>query len=75
MELKKNYNINDLNNIIKLIRSNITGIKNNNKSNKLINDKLIELITKMVNPDPYRRYQNIDEVIKQIDSFYKKNNS
>ena len=60
MELKMNYNENDLN-------ENTEYIKENLESNALIKEKLIELITKMVNPFPDKRYQKIDDVITQIE--------
>ncbi len=58
-EYRENYNIKQHNKMLKVMKD--ANIKGN----------IITLIDRMVNPDPKKRYQKIDDVITQIDSIIK----
>jgi serine/threonine protein kinase len=43
------------------------------QNNSKLQDNILELISRMVNSDPEKRYQNIDDVIEQINKIQENN--
>ena len=70
---RKLYNIKDLNFMIDDINTNLKKFignnnNNNNKNNNIIN-LIIELIPKLVNPDPIKRYQSVKDIKNDLLKF------
>jgi serine/threonine protein kinase len=67
---RKLYNIKDLNFMIEDIKTKLKEFieNNNNKNNKIIN-LIIELIPKLVSPDPIKRYQSVKDIKDHLIKF------